>query len=112
MHPPIFVVDHRIGLGPAPVDDRHRDRFIPRRHRPAHLVIGPDPHAALSGPAMAVIPEVPKPEAQRALLIALAQDPRFSRNVAAPVKAGPRVRLGQALMALGWWLVRQDRQHS
>lgn len=107
MFPPIFVVDHRIGPGGPPVDDdRHHDRPHVRRSQPQVLVIIDTRHDALSSPASGVIPDVPEAQRRRALLIDLAADPRFASNAKVAQRAGLRLRIGQALMRLGWWLVR------
>jgi|GEM_PF-662384 hypothetical protein len=105
MHPPLFVVDHRIGPDPAPAFERHRDRPIIRRNRPEALGFAGSRHDAPHGPAQAHIPAVPSPEARRAKLVALASDPRFQAR-AMPRRVGLRLRLGQALMRAGWWLMR------
>ena len=105
MHPPLFVVDHRIGPDPAPAPARHRDRPIIRRSHPEALSFAASRHDAPHGPAEAHIPAVPTPEARRAKLVALASDPRFQAR-ATPRPAGLRLRLGQALMRAGWWLMR------
>jgi hypothetical protein len=105
MHPPLFVVDHRIGPDPAPADMRHRDRPFIRRSQPQALRFVASRHDAPFGPAEAHIPAVPSPEARRAQLVELANDPRFHAR-AMPRPIGMRFRLGQALMRAGWWLVR------
>ena len=105
MHPPLFVVDHRIGPDPAPAFERHRDRPIIRCSHPEALGFAASRHDAPHGPAEAPIPAVPTPEARRAKLVALASDPRFQAR-AFPRPVGLRLRLGQALMRVGWWLMR------
>ncbi len=105
MHPPLFVVDHRIGPDPAPAPARHRDRPIIRRSRPEALGFAASRHDAPHGPAEAHIPAVPSPEARKAQLVALASDPRFQAR-AMPRPVGLRLRLGQALMRAGWWLMQ------
>ncbi len=109
MHPPIFVVDHRIGPGPAPVFDGHQDRPKNRRHAPQRLEMTDSRHSAPFSPAMGVVPDVPEPVRQRALLIALANDPRFQRARPTPRASGIRVRLGRLLMAIGWRLIDAGR---
>ena len=105
MHPPLFVVDHRIGPDPAPADARYRNRPIIRRSHPEALGFAASRHDAPHGPAEAHIPAVPTPEARKAKLVALACDPRFQAR-AMPRLAGLRLRLGQALMRAGWRLMR------
>ena len=105
MHPPLFVVDHRIGPDPAPAPARYRDRPIIRRSHPEALSFAALRHDAPHGPAEEHIPSVPAPEARRAKLVALASDPRFQAR-ALPRPVGLRLRLGQALMRVGWWLMR------
>lgn len=105
MHPPLFVVDHRIGPDPAPADTRHRDRPFIRRSKPEALGFAASRHDAPFGPADAPIPAVPAPEIRRAQLVALANDPRFQAR-ALPQAGGLRFRLGQALMRAGWRLLR------
>lgn len=108
MFPPIFVVDHRVVPAPFPADPRHKDRPHVRRGQPERLDLRVDPHAAPHGPADAPIPDVPMAQ-HRALLIELASDPRFARDARPATRPGLRVRLGQALMRLGWRLVRGPR---
>jgi hypothetical protein len=105
MHPPLFVVDHRIGPDPAPAGLRHRDRPFIRRSQPEALRFAASRHDAPSGPAAAHIPAVPSPEVRKAQLVALANDPRFQARTA-PRPAGLRLRLGKMLMRAGWWLMR------
>ena len=107
MHPPLFVVDHRIGPDPAPAHARHRDRPIIRRSRPEALSFAVSRHDAPHGSAEAHIPAVPSPEARRAQLVALASDPRFQAR-AMPRPVGLRLRLGQALMRAGWRLLQAN----
>ncbi|HSG36758.1 MAG TPA: hypothetical protein VLA27_04890 [Paracoccaceae bacterium] len=107
MHPPLFVVDHRIGPDPAPADARHRDRPIIRRSQPEALSFAASRHDAPHGPAEAHIPAVPSPEVRKAQLVALANDPRFKARVQ-PRPVGLRLRLGQALMRAGWRLLRAN----
>lgn len=107
MHPLLFVVDHRIGPDPAPADMRHRDRPILRRSQPQALGFAASRHDAPFGPADAPIPAVPAPVVRRAQLVALANDPRFQAR-AHPRPGGLRFRLGQALMRVGWRLLRTN----
>ena len=112
MHPQYFMADLRIDHGPASVDQRHKDRPHIRRSQRQKLELQLSLHDAPHGPADAPIPAVPEVARQRALLIELAADPRFKRGNSdqAQRRRGFRVKIGQALMRLGWLIVSQGGQ--
>ena len=81
MHPPFYVVDHRVGapdIYPAPK---------PRRGAPARLDLSP---VAANWPPVPFVPSAPPARPDPARIVWLVPPPR-----------GPRARLGRLLIRMG-----------
>lgn len=97
------------------------DFFGPRQHgqpdlhklleekRPVRRGRSVDPTAGTPEPFVSfdTIVET-KTNGERATLIELAKDPRFTDRVSMPKHQGPMMLLGRALMWAGWQLIRRS----